>query len=128
MAVYLVFGVAATHDYLGWNRARWAAAIELYERWGISKEEIDGGFEYNNLLDSRERLRTRWVHRPGFAEVIQEPPSRPIRLAFEPLAAYKILGHVECRPWLPHGVRRIYSLHRLSARSLEAPSESNSTK
>ena len=89
MAVYLVFGVAATHDYLAWNRARWAAATELHERSGIPKEEIDGGFEYNNLIDSRERLRTRWVHRPGSVEVIQDP-SRPYRLALEPLPAHEM--------------------------------------
>jgi len=128
MATYLVFGVAATHDYLGWNRARWAAAAELHERWGVPKEEIDGGFEYNNLLDSRERLRTRWVHRPGVVEVIQEPPSRPFRLAFEPLASYEILSHVECQPWLPHGVRRIYYLRRLSAGPLATSPEPDSTK
>ena len=115
MVVYLTFGIAATHDYLGWNRIRWAAATDLHERWGVPKEEIDGGFEYNNLVDSRERLRTRWVHRPGVVEVIQEPPSRPFRLAFEPLASYEILSHAECRPWLPYGIRRIYYLRRLSS-------------
>jgi hypothetical protein len=128
MVVYMVFGVAATRDYLGWNRARWAAATELHERWGVPKEEIDGGFEYNNLLNFRERLRTRWIHRPGFVEVIQESPSRPFRLAFEPLASYEILSHVECRPWLPYGMRRVYSLRRLSAGSSEASPEPDSTK
>ena len=78
MAVYLVFGVAATHDYLGWNRARWAAAAELHERWGVPKEEIDGGFEYNNLLESRKRFRTRWIHRPGIARNDRGPDPGPI--------------------------------------------------
>jgi len=127
MAVYLVFGVAATHDYLGWNRARWAATAELHERWGVPEEEIDGGFEYNNLLDSRKRYRTRWVHRPGHTEIIDNP-SRPYRLAFEPLASYEILGQVECRPWLPRGVRRVYYLRRLWAGSSEASPEPDSTK
>ena len=71
---------------------RWAAATELHERWGALKEEIDGGFEYNNLLDSRERLRTRWIHRPGVADVIREDPTRPFRLAFEPLTSYENLA------------------------------------
>jgi hypothetical protein len=127
IAVYLVFGVAATHDYLEWNRARWAAATELHEQWGVPKEEIDGGFEYNNFLDARKRFRTRWVHRPGVSELI-ENPSRPYVLAFEPLAFYEVLGQVECHPWLPRGVRQIYCLHRLSAGRSEARPEPDFTK
>ncbi len=38
--------VAGTHDYLAWNRARFAGLADL-ERAGIAATEIDGGFEFN---------------------------------------------------------------------------------
>jgi hypothetical protein len=114
-AVYLVFGVAATHDYLDWNRSRWAAAATIHANWGAPEEEIDGGFEYNNLLDARKRLRAGWVHRPGIAEIIEET-ARPYRLAFSPLPASEVLTQVEVHPWLPTGIREIYCLRRLPPR------------
>ena len=111
-AVYLVFGVAATHDYLDWNRSRWTAAATLHAKWGVPVEEVDGGFEYNNLLDARKRLRARWIHRPGVAEVIQET-ARPYRLAFSPLPSSEVIALVETHPWLPTSVRAICCLRRL---------------
>jgi 4-amino-4-deoxy-L-arabinose transferase-like glycosyltransferase len=38
--------VAATHDYLAWNRARWMATGKLMNA-GISPHQIDGGYEFN---------------------------------------------------------------------------------
>jgi hypothetical protein len=123
----LAFGVAATHDYLGWNRARWAMAAKLHESLSVPKEDIDGGFEYNNLLETRRRFQTRWIHRPGRADIIDRPTT-PYRLAFEPLASYEISGHTDCRPWLPEGVRQVYALHRLSAGTSEASPEPGAKK
>ena len=42
----LVLGVAATHDYFAWNRARWDA-IHAAERLGATPNTLDGGYEYN---------------------------------------------------------------------------------
>jgi hypothetical protein len=39
--------VAATHDYLSWNRARWQALNDLMRYENVSPSEIDGGFEFN---------------------------------------------------------------------------------
>lgn len=39
-------GVAATHDYFAWNRARWQA-IHAAEKLGATADSLDGGFEYN---------------------------------------------------------------------------------
>ena len=41
------FSVAATHDYLSWNRARWQALHFLTHEKSISPNQIDGGFEFN---------------------------------------------------------------------------------
>ncbi len=37
----------ATHDYLAWNRTRWAALDDLIHVKGVSPTKIDGGFEFN---------------------------------------------------------------------------------
>ena len=46
VVVALGLGIAATHDYFAWNRARWDA-IRVAERLGATPDTLDGGFEYN---------------------------------------------------------------------------------
>jgi hypothetical protein len=46
IALALILGVAATHDYFAWNRARWDA-IHAAEQFGATPDTLDGGFEYN---------------------------------------------------------------------------------
>jgi len=46
-AIMLLYTVGATHDYLSWNRARWAGLNYLMTDVGVSPAEIDGGFEFN---------------------------------------------------------------------------------
>jgi len=41
------FSVAGTHDYLAWNRARYALLDELVTKDGITPARIDGGMEFN---------------------------------------------------------------------------------
>ena|GEM_PF-1306815 len=50
VAVMLLYSVAATQDYMAWNRARWQALIAL-EKTGVPSHEIDGGSEYNFSRD-----------------------------------------------------------------------------
>jgi Dolichyl-phosphate-mannose-protein mannosyltransferase len=111
LATYLGFGVGATHDYLGWNRVRWAAAAELQGRLGLPPAEVDGGFEYNNYHHSRERIRAGWIHRPGEAGVVDGSALRA-RLASQPLPDHDVLAHMDCPRWLPWGVSRIYLLNK----------------
>ena len=47
MVIMGVFSIAATHDYMSWNRARWEALDHLTHKAGISPNQIDGGFEFN---------------------------------------------------------------------------------
>ena len=39
--------MAATHDYLAWNRTRWAATDTLTREQRIPPQKIDGGYEFN---------------------------------------------------------------------------------
>ena len=53
-----VLTTMATHDYLAWNRARWAAIDRLLHTENISPSRIDGGFEFNGMyLYSKEQTR-----------------------------------------------------------------------
>lgn len=46
LGLFSLFSLAATHDYLTWNRARWQAIEQLSEQ-DVTPAQIDGGFEYN---------------------------------------------------------------------------------
>jgi hypothetical protein len=64
----VIFSVAATHDYLAWNRARWDALNILTGTLKISPGEIDGGYEFNgsrNYSDNYSAQKDKswwWVH------------------------------------------------------------------
>jgi hypothetical protein len=53
--VYLAFCIASAHDYLAWNRARWAAGRSLIESWGIAPADIKGGYEFDKYFLWRNR-------------------------------------------------------------------------
>ena len=65
------FTIAATHDYLAWNRTRWQALNDLMEQ-GVTPEYIDGGYEFNGwyLNDMKyEPQRGKsywWVNRDDY--------------------------------------------------------------
>ncbi|MFN0036665.1 MAG: hypothetical protein ACKVUS_16485, partial [Saprospiraceae bacterium] len=55
MAIALsIFSVAATHDYLSWNRARHQGLREIMAQ-GVTPREIDGGFEFNGFYKTGPR-------------------------------------------------------------------------
>jgi hypothetical protein len=53
--VYLGFGIASAHDYLAWNRTRWAAGRSLIESWDIAPSELKGGYEFDKYFLWRNR-------------------------------------------------------------------------
>ncbi|MBN2307485.1 MAG: glycosyltransferase family 39 protein [Candidatus Hydrogenedentes bacterium] len=52
LALFYLFSVAAAHDYLAWNRARWAGLDYLRNEVGAPPERIDGGYEFNGMYTS----------------------------------------------------------------------------
>ena len=63
MLAYGGFSVAATHDYLSWNRARWKALDHLINDERIPAERIDGGFEFNGWHSYRDGYED-WKYEP----------------------------------------------------------------
>lgn len=96
LALYGVFAVAGTHDYLAWNRARWQAVNDLTQREHVSYRNMDGGFEFNGWYGYDPKYREKdakswwWVDRddylisfgavPGYVEAGRYPFERWIPL------------------------------------------------
>lgn len=70
LTIFGTFSIMATHDYLNFQRARWAALEQLTEQQKIPYTAIDGGMEFNclawvdDLHSVREAIKLPKV-RPG---------------------------------------------------------------
>lgn len=117
VVVFSLFSLAATHDYLAWNTARWQALRELASRERVSLEEIDGGFEFNGW-HLAERLGTV----PTDEDVRPENPwerkswwwvvDDRFVVAFRPLSGYRVYLTVPFHRLVPPGRASIYVLER----------------
>ena len=117
-AVLAWYAVAGTHDYLAWNRARFAGLATL-EAAGVPATAIDGGFEYNawHFAPSGGPGPSNDEARPG------QPPSRRswwwvvddrFIVSFRPLPGYEVHRRLPFRRWLPPGVGQVLILERNS--------------
>ncbi len=97
------FSVAGGLDYLNWNRARWEL-VEEYESGGGDREDLDGGFEYNNL-----RRAERGEDGLGLDAA---PPAADHRLAFSAIPGWRVVASRENRRWLPPGRLEVLLLRR----------------
>jgi hypothetical protein len=52
LALFALFAIAGTAEYLDWNRARWDAFAYLTDR-GVKITQMDGGYEINSFLALR---------------------------------------------------------------------------
>lgn len=88
------FSVAATHDYLSWNRARWAALHHLTSDCNIPPEKIDGGFEFNGWFKPGRLEHGRakswwWVKDDDYC------------ITFGPLDGFRCIRKFHFERWLP---------------------------
>jgi len=90
------FSVAATHDYLAWNRARWQALYQLTDLEHVPPTQIDGGFEFNGsrLFGGRRNV-------PGKAWWWVEDDLYMVTLG--PMPGYHTLRTYPYWRWLPPG-------------------------
>ena len=99
-----------THDYLAWNRVRWAALDHLIHRQGIAPERIDGGFEFNGMyLFSKDHLRPG---AKGWWVVDNEYLIAFSSVYFERVKGYKVVARYPIEVYLPFSPRNIYVLYR----------------
>lgn len=92
--LYGGFTIAATHDYLSWNRARWEALHNLMDD-DVPPDRIDGGFEFNAwyLYDDGYEYDPNkswyWVDRDDYV------------VSFYPLDGYTEINRYPYETWLP---------------------------
>lgn len=90
------YSVAATHDYMGWQRARWEG-VALLETRGVGRDQIRGGFEVDN--------------RAPEAQFVSRPKA-PYAVALAPLHDHETVAVIEVDAWLPAAVERVYVLRQ----------------
>lgn len=119
VAFSLAFGIAATHDYLEWNRASWAAADALHRKANIFREEIDAGWEFNNYVANSRRLYYNRSERDLDKGPDERTPGgsvdgryRRYRVAVSPWTGYEVIERIPISTWLPLDPRAIYVLKR----------------
>lgn len=104
VALLAMFSVAATHDYLAWNRARWALLDRVAEVDPAVWARIDGGFEFNGA--------TRYAPGPRPAGQRWWTPDTTDVLAFGPLPGYRTVADRPYRRWLPPQEDRVLWLRK----------------
>lgn len=86
------FSIAATRDYLSWNRARWEALDYLVEQRGTAPDRIDGGFEFNGWhFDPASGVKPKrrwWVYDDTYM------------VTFGPVRGYEMIERFPYQRWL----------------------------
>ena len=110
MAVFAIFTVAGTHDYLAWNKARWKALDHLVDENQISPRRIDGGFEFNGWHHDPDRpvkpSRGWWVYEDDYI------------ISFGPVTGYDEVKRYSYSRWLPIGRGNILILQKANLKGL----------
>jgi hypothetical protein len=111
--------IAGTHDYMAWNRARFAMLGAL-ESEGVEPTSIDGGMEYNAW-----RLAARFGTWPTTADVVPGQPSTRrswwwvvddrFVVSFRPLPGYRPKAQRTYRRWLIPGRGQVLLLEKAQA-------------
>jgi hypothetical protein len=117
MAGVLVFSVGATHDYLAWNRIRWAAGDYLRKERGVGLDDLDGGWEFNNYFPNVDRLyasraereSSKTLEERGIGGSISSPPGSRYRIAVSPSAEHETVRTFPVPAWLPSSPRALYA-------------------
>jgi hypothetical protein len=97
------FSTTATHDYLAWNRARWAAANHLILEEHISVHRIEGGKEFNGWFMGLDFPPGTSTPNPDLSEYV---------IAHNNLKGYKIVGQYPYQNYFPYETRNVYILHK----------------
>jgi hypothetical protein len=106
LALFAAFAVPATHDYLAWNRARWAVLDDLIVTKKVDERLIDGGFEFNAL----RFYDAAYVAKPDRSWWWVQDDSYV--LSFGPLPGYSEIGRRDFERWLPARSGAVYALQK----------------
>jgi 4-amino-4-deoxy-L-arabinose transferase-like glycosyltransferase len=116
--LYLGFSVASTHDYLAWNRQRWAAAL-LMTQEGIAPKDIRGGYEIDHYYAWRDlpdhvtnASRAEFARRPGQWHPGESEYHTRYVIAFSDQQGFHRVRRLPVDRWLPLSPDQILVLER----------------
>lgn len=95
LAAFAAFSIGGTHDYLAWNRLRWQMLGDLMQQQKLTAADIDGGFEFNGLLN----YRADYVRVDGKSKWWVDGDNW--MLGFGPVPGYDVVERRSYRHWLP---------------------------
>ncbi len=110
------YAIAGTHDYLAWNRARFAG-LDALRAGGVAPTAIDGGVEFNawHLASALDRWPTDAEVRPGRPATQRSwwwVVDDRFVASFHPLVGYRVHEEIRYRRWLVPGTGRVLILER----------------
>lgn len=110
---YLVFAVASAHDYLAWNRQRWAASSFLLAQGGVTPDDINGGFAFNGYYEWQDQPRKAiLIDSMGF----ESNDRSRYAIAFEDRPGFRQVRRLSVDRWLPLSPEQIVILERSDGR------------
>ena len=115
-AIVSWYAIAGTHDYLAWNRARYAG-LEALRADGVPVTAIDGGFEFNawNLAAQLGTWPTDAQSRMGQPATLRSwwwVIDDRFVASFRPLDGYRVYRELPYPRWLVPGTGRVLILER----------------
>lgn len=108
IAVYGVFAIGATHDYLSWNRVRWKAARDLIEKARVPAGDINGGFEFGAWHAYSSQIRYVCDQRWWWGKNIKYK----YLITFGPVNGYEEIKRYPYKRWIPLRQGNIYVLRK----------------
>ena len=114
-AMFGAYTVATVHDLFAWQRVRWEACNDLMagrvNGVGVSFDQIDGGFEFNNQIPNERTIYTTSVN----GELVTNAQTRPYAVAFSELPGFETLERRRTPVWLPYPPQEILVLRRVQS-------------
>lgn len=109
-----LFSIAATHDYLSWNRARWDALQSLEVEHNVPFTHINGGFEYNgySLFDDDALVGDQ-------SDNWWEEEDDLYMISFGEVQGYDVVRTYPYKNWLPPYQGKVYILRSTADLSME---------
>lgn len=105
LLIWAIVAIGGAHDFMDWNRVRYAMASDL-ESKGHPSDSIDAGFDYGSWRYTRAALAR------GEQGGRVDQPDAEIAVGFSAPSEARRLDERELHPWLPGAPTRLYSFER----------------
>jgi 4-amino-4-deoxy-L-arabinose transferase-like glycosyltransferase len=106
LAMFVIFSVCGTRDYLAWNRVRWRALSHLLNSDRAQPRDVDGGFEFNGWYSYDPEYQGTggkswwWVDQDIYL------------VSFRPVPGYRALRQYSYANWMPPHTASIFVLEK----------------